>query len=194
MEALSRALSIHKGAVPDPISVLNTRAVDPLTAAVRSRPLLTPKQSKGIRVSEATDAYFADRNRQSRKASVALSWPPKAFSWIRQANVLNSRSRHSPGGGARRNSARQAARSSDSGRRARREISAATASGETSWVSFLGALRMPRTTLHSSLMSSRIRCRGATWRGVLHADNLPVSPLRESLGATKSALRGGFSE
>ena len=62
IEALSRALSIHKGAVPEPISVLNARAVDPLTAAVAPRPLLAPRQGKGIRVNEATEAYFADRN------------------------------------------------------------------------------------------------------------------------------------
>jgi len=68
IEALSRALSIHKGAVPEPISVLNARAVDPLTAAVAPRPLLAPRQGKGIRVNEATDAYFADRNRQRRSA------------------------------------------------------------------------------------------------------------------------------
>ena len=68
IEALSRALSIHAGTVPEPITVLNARAVDPLTAAVRARPLLPPKKGKGIRVSEATDAYFADRNRQHRSA------------------------------------------------------------------------------------------------------------------------------
>jgi hypothetical protein len=46
IEALSRALLIHKGAVPDPISVLNARAVDPLTAVVAPRPLLAPRQSQ----------------------------------------------------------------------------------------------------------------------------------------------------
>jgi hypothetical protein len=68
IEAPSRALSIHKGAVPQPISVLNARAVDPLTAAVRARPLLAPRRGDGIRVSEATNEYFADRNRQRRSA------------------------------------------------------------------------------------------------------------------------------
>src|SRR6202021_2032008 len=56
------------GTVPEPITVLNARAVDRLTAAVRARPLLAPKKGKGIRVGEATDAYFADRNRQRRSA------------------------------------------------------------------------------------------------------------------------------
>jgi hypothetical protein len=68
IEALSRALSIHKGAIPEPVSVLNARAVDPITAVVRARPLLAPKKGKGIRVSEAASAYFADRNRQHRSA------------------------------------------------------------------------------------------------------------------------------
>ncbi len=82
---------------------------------------------------------------------------------IRQASVLNNRSRHSPFGGSRRNSTRQAARSSDIGKPQRREISAAMASDETGWVGLFRALRMPRTTLHSRPQSSRIRCRGATW-------------------------------
>ncbi len=68
IEALSRVLSIHNGTVPDPITVLNARAVDPITAVVRERPLLAPKQGKAMRVSEAADAYFADRNRQRRSA------------------------------------------------------------------------------------------------------------------------------
>jgi hypothetical protein len=41
--------------------------------------------------------------------NVAASWPPKVFSCSRQANVLSKRSRHSPFGGSRQNSVRQAA-------------------------------------------------------------------------------------
>jgi len=68
IEALSRALSIHKGGVPEPISVLNARAVDPLTAIVSPRALLAPRQGEGVRVSEAAKSYFADRNRQRSSA------------------------------------------------------------------------------------------------------------------------------
>ena len=68
IEALSRALAVHGGAVPEPASVLNSRAVDPLTAVVQARPLLAPRQGKGIRVSEATKEYLADRNRRRGSA------------------------------------------------------------------------------------------------------------------------------
>jgi hypothetical protein len=37
IEALSRALSIHAGTVPEPITVLNARAVDPFAASFMSR-------------------------------------------------------------------------------------------------------------------------------------------------------------
>ena len=66
IEALSRAISIHNDQVPEPVSVLNARAVDPLTAAVRQRPRLSPKQGKGVRVSEAAEAYIAHRNREKK--------------------------------------------------------------------------------------------------------------------------------
>lgn len=68
IEALSRAIAIHKGQVPEPVSVLNARAVDPLTAVVRPRLRLAPRQGKGIRVSEAAEAYIAHRNRERRGA------------------------------------------------------------------------------------------------------------------------------
>ena len=47
IEALSRALSIHKGAVPEPVSVLNARAVDPLTATVAHAPYSRRSKAKG---------------------------------------------------------------------------------------------------------------------------------------------------
>jgi hypothetical protein len=68
IEALSRTLSIHKGQVPEPLSVLNARAVDPFTATVQPRAQLAPKQGKAIRVSEAAKAYIADRNRDRSTA------------------------------------------------------------------------------------------------------------------------------
>jgi len=67
-EALSRVLAIHGGAVPEPVGTLNAKAVDPLTAAIRPRNRLSLKQGKGIRVSEASEAYIASRNRERRGA------------------------------------------------------------------------------------------------------------------------------
>jgi len=64
IEALSRAIAIHNGEVPEPVSALNARAVDPITAAVRQRPRLSPKQGKGIRLSEAAEAYIVHRSRE----------------------------------------------------------------------------------------------------------------------------------
>lgn len=68
VQALSRMLAIHRGDVPEPIHILNARAVDPLTADVAPRPVLAPRQGKGMRVSEAAEAYLDHRNRQRRSA------------------------------------------------------------------------------------------------------------------------------
>jgi integrase len=68
IEALSRPLAIHRGAIPEPLAVLNAHAVDPLTAKVPPPTRLAPKQGSAIRVDEAAAAYIADRNRERRGA------------------------------------------------------------------------------------------------------------------------------
>lgn len=68
IEALSRALMISRGEIPEQLSVLNARAVDPITAALRPQARLAPRQSKGLKVAEAGNAYITDRNRHRRGA------------------------------------------------------------------------------------------------------------------------------
>jgi integrase len=67
-EALARGLAIHNGQVPEPVSALNARSVDPITATPLPRTRIAPRQGKGPRVSEAASAYIAERNRQRRTA------------------------------------------------------------------------------------------------------------------------------
>ena len=73
----------------------------PLKVPDQHRAGLQPLAGAGRRLSSARSS--------SRSFSVALSWPPKAFSCSRQASVLSSRSCHMPFGTSRRNSADQAA-------------------------------------------------------------------------------------
>jgi integrase len=68
IEALSRTLSIETGAVPEPISVLNAKAVDPLTSVIKPKAYLAPKRGDGIRVGDAASGYIGDRNRRRRGA------------------------------------------------------------------------------------------------------------------------------
>ena len=68
MDALSRSLLAHRGQVPEALPVLNSRAIDALTATVRLQTHLSPMKGGGIRVSEAATAYIADSNRERRTA------------------------------------------------------------------------------------------------------------------------------
>ncbi len=68
IQAVQRALAVHNGEISEPVSVLNARSVDPITAEVARPTRLAPKKGKGLRISEAATAYIADRNRQRQSA------------------------------------------------------------------------------------------------------------------------------
>lgn len=71
IEALSRALAVHQGAIPEPVQVLNSKAVDPVTAALRPVTRLSPIDGPGLRVKEAADGFIAERNRLQEDAWTA---------------------------------------------------------------------------------------------------------------------------
>ncbi|HKU65957.1 MAG TPA: site-specific integrase [Rhizomicrobium sp.] len=69
--AISRAVAAYNGETPDPISVFNPRAIDPITNEVRLPTKPAAKVGKAVRFSEAVEAYIADRNRQKKTAWTA---------------------------------------------------------------------------------------------------------------------------
>ncbi len=71
IEAHSRALGVHNGEILKPVSVLNARAIDPITAEVARPKRPSPKKGNALRVSEAAAAYVADRNREKRSGWTA---------------------------------------------------------------------------------------------------------------------------
>lgn len=71
IQAHARVLGAHSGEVPKPVSVLNARAVDPITAEVAHPTRPSPKKCNALRVSEAAAAYIADRNREKRSGWTA---------------------------------------------------------------------------------------------------------------------------
>lgn len=71
IEAVQRALSIEEGVAPQPLGIIDVRAVDPITGAVAQPVRPTPKQGGGIRVREAGEAYVAEKSRRQRGAWTA---------------------------------------------------------------------------------------------------------------------------
>jgi hypothetical protein len=68
IQAVSRALAAHNGEIPEPESIMNARAMDPITGEVQPPRHLSPRTGKSLRIKEAAAAYIADRNRQRRSA------------------------------------------------------------------------------------------------------------------------------
>lgn len=63
IQAVSRAMAAHNSEFVTPISVLNARAIDPITAEVQLPNRLPSRKGKGLRIKEATVAYIAHQTR-----------------------------------------------------------------------------------------------------------------------------------
>jgi integrase len=66
IEAHSRVIGAKNSEILKPVSVLNARAVDPITAEVARPKGPSPKKGTALRVSEAAATYLADRNREKK--------------------------------------------------------------------------------------------------------------------------------
>ena len=71
IQAVSRAVAAYNGEIPEPETILNPRAMDPITGEVQLPSRLSPRKGKGLRIKEAAAAYIADRNRQRGSAWTA---------------------------------------------------------------------------------------------------------------------------